>query len=211
MWNNKIYIAIIVVLIGAFVTEVALSNSRINELTGSTETLKAENTKLGDELLRMKKLYNEMSEENTAFVNYLAEKPVKMDFAHPFGFSLRKRIDKSRLLPNMSYIKDGNYEDYETGEMLVDRDTMAFAKISGRYEGKEQIKNLEKTAKVLEKRVKADVAAAKYPFAVSSRVWVESDTLNFEICDVEMLKKMDKREQLSREKGDEVLRKYRNK
>ena len=80
---------------------------------------------------QMTKRYEEEYADRAAVMDYLAGIQRKMDFAHPFGFSLRDKVEKSRILPTGIYIRDGDYEKFETGHMLVDRDTMAFAKISG--------------------------------------------------------------------------------
>ena len=48
-----------------------------------------------------------------------------------------------------------------------------------------------------------------YPFAVSNRVWIEDGQLNFEIVDVDMMKKMEKREQRSLKESLDMMKAYR--
>ena len=158
---------------------------------------------------QMTKRYEEEYADRAALVDYLAGIQRKMDFAHPFGFSLRAKLDKSRIFPGGSYIRDGDYEKFETGDMLVDRDTMAFAKISGFIEPEEPSKDEKAVEAEYKARLDADFAKSPYPFPVSRRVWMEEGRLNFEIIDDEMMKKMEKREQRSLKESLDMMKAYR--
>ena len=147
--------------------------------------------------------------DRTAVMDYLAGIQRKMDFAHPFGFSLRDKVEKSRILPTGIYIRDGDYEKFETGHMIVDRDTMAFAKISGVLEPEEPFKDEKSVLAEYKARLDEDFKKNPYPFAVSNRVWIEDGQLNFEIVDVDMMKKMEKREQRSLKESLDMMKAYR--
>ena len=158
---------------------------------------------------RMTKRYEEEYADRTAVMDYLAGIQRKMDFAHPFGFSLRDKVEKSRILPTGIYIRDGDYEKFETGHMIVDRDTMAFAKISGVLEPEEPFKDEKSVLAEYKARLDEDFKKNPYPFAVSNRVWIEAGQLNFEIVDVDMMKKMEKREQRSLKESLDMMKAYR--
>jgi hypothetical protein len=143
-------------------------------------------------------------------MNYFGKIPKKMDFAHPFGFSLRAQIDKSRILPGGIYIKEGDYEGFETGEMVVDRDTMAFAKISGYLDPETPFADENAVLSALKKRMKAAFDAKPYPFEVSYSVEMNNGRLEFSIIDVEMYKKMEAREQKSFRESAEMMKSYRS-
>ena len=158
---------------------------------------------------QMTKRYEEEYADRAAVMDYLAGIQRKMDFAHPFGFSLRDKVEKSRILPTGIYIRDGDYEKFETGHMLVDRDTMAFAKISGVLEPEEPFKDEKATIAEYKARLDEDFKKNPYPFAVSNRVWMEEGRLNFEIVDVDMMRKMEKREQRSLKESLDMMKAYR--
>ena len=164
---------------------------------------------LQQRLTRMTKMYEEEYADRTAMTDYLAGLKRKMDFAHPFGFTLRTKVEKNRILPAGIYIRDGDYEKFETGNMLVDRDTMAFAKIAGYLEPEEPFKDEKAVVAEFEKRMAADFANNPYSFPVSRRVWMEDGRLNFEIIDVDMMKKMEKREQRSLKESLDMMKAYR--
>lgn len=164
---------------------------------------------LQNRLTRMTKMYEEEYADRTAMTEYLAGIQRKMDFSQPFGFVLREKIDKSRILPGGIYIREGDYEKFDVGEMLVDRDTMAFAKISGYLEPEEPFKDEKAVAAEFEKRMNDDLAKKPYPFPTSHRVWMEDGRLNFELLDVDMIKKMEKREQRSLKESLEGMKAYR--
>ena len=158
---------------------------------------------------QMTKRYEEEYADRAAVMDYLAGIQRKMNFARPFGFSLRDKVEKSRILPTGIYIRDGDYEKFETGDMLVDRDTMAFAKISGFIEPEEPFKDEKAVEAEYKARLDADFAKSPYPFPVSRRVWMEEGRLNFEIIDDEMMKKMEKREQRSLKESLDMMKAYR--
>ena len=158
----------------------------------------------------MTKRYEEEFADRTALMNYFGKIPKKMDFARPFGFSLRAQIDKSRILPGGIYIKEGDYEGFETGEMVVDRDTMAFAKISGYLDPETPFADENVVLSALKKRMKAAFDAKPYPFEVSYSVEMNNGRLEFSIIDVEMFKKMEAREQKSFRESAEMMKSYRS-
>ena len=164
---------------------------------------------LQQRLTRMTKMYEEEYADRSAMTDYLAGIKRTMDFAKPFGFTLREKIDKARILPGGIYIREGDYEKFDVGEMLVDRDTMAFAKISGYLEPEEPFKDEKAVVAEFEKRMNEDLAKKPYPFPVSHRVWMEDGRLNFELLDVDMVKKMEKREQRSLQESLEGMKAYR--
>ncbi len=158
---------------------------------------------------QMTKRYEEEYADRAAVMDYLAGIQRKMNFARPFGFSLRDKVEKSRILPTGIYIRDGDYEKFETGHMLVDRDTMAFAKISGVLEPEEPFKDEKGVLAEYKARLEEDFKNNPYPFAVSNRVWMEEGRLNFEIVDVDMMKKMEQREQRSLKESLDMMKAYR--
>ena len=166
-------------------------------------------TNLKRRLDQMTKRYEEEYADRAAVMDYLAGIQRKMDFAHPFGFSLRDKVEKSRILPTGIYIRDGDYEKFETGHMLVDRDTMAFAKISGVLEPEEPFKDEKGVLAEYKARLDEDFKKNPDPFAVSNRVWMEEGRLNFEIVDVDMMKKMEQREQRSLKESLDMMKAYR--
>ena len=63
--------------------------------------------------------------------------------------------------------------------------------------------------KHFDKDMDEDFKKNPYPFAVSNRVWMEDGRLNFEIVDVDMMKKMEKREQRSLKESLDMMKAYR--
>lgn len=183
----------------------------VRDLKGEIARLTAERNKTKAELDAMTKRYLEESAENTAITTYLSNVPHKMDFAHPFGFTLREKINAERILPDGIYIRDGQYDDFEVGDTVVDKDTMAFAKLSGNKLDETDEKEIPSCMAALEKQIDADLAAAKYPFKVTRRVWNDNGIICFEIVDAEMYEKMSKREGSTREDSLERMKKYRGK
>jgi len=174
------------------------------KLTGERDRLKAD-------LESMTKRYCEESAENSAITTYLANIPRKMNFSEPFGLKLRTEINRERILPSGIYIREGQYEDFEISDTVVDMDTMSFAKLSGQRQEETEEKDLDSYMAALEKRIVADLAAANYPFKVSHRVWQEEGIVNFEIVDVEMFEKMSRRENKTRDQSLELMKAYRDK
>ena len=164
---------------------------------------------LQQRLTNMTKRYEEEYADRSALTDYLAGIKRKMDFSHPFGFALRGKMDKSRILPGGIYIREGDYEKFEVGETVVDKDTMAFAKLSGYLEPDEGFDDPKAAVDELEKRVAADLAKSPYPFPIAHRVWYEDGRLNFELIDSDMMKKMESRSQHSLKESMDMMKAYR--
>lgn len=190
--------------------QVAKLKVTVAGLEKKVSSLVSKNSDLKHRYEQMTKRYEEEFADRSALMNYFCKIPKKMDFARPFGFSLREKIDKTRILPGGIYIKEGDYEGFETGEMVVDRDTMAFAKISGFLEPETPFKDKNVVIEALKKRIAAALAAKAYPFKVSYDVCVNDGRLEFSIVDVDMYKKMEAREQKSFRESAEVMKSYRS-
>lgn len=178
-------------------------------LSAEVASLKADISSLKDKYDKMTSRYEEEYADRTAIMKYFSSIPKRMDFSKPFGFSLREKIDKTRILPGGIYIKEGDYEGFETGEMVVDKDTMAFAKISGFLDPEKPFTNESKIVEALKLRIKNALAANKYPFEVSYDVKIDNGRLEFSIIDVETYKKMEAREQKSFRESAELMKSYR--
>lgn len=179
-------------------------------LSAEVSSLKKDIDALKVKYARMTSRYEEEFADRTALMNYFSSIPKRMDFAAPFGFELRAKIDKARILPGGIYIKEGDYEGFETGEMVVDRDTMAFAKISGFLEPEKPFANEKAVADALKSRIKKALDAKNYPFEVSYDVKIENGRLEFSIVDVEVYKKMLSREQKTFRESAEMMKSYRS-
>lgn len=189
--------------------QVAQLKGEVKTLTGQKASLSARNADLQHRYEGMTKRYEEEFADRTAMMNYFSSIPRKMDFARPFGFSLREKINKDRILPGGIYIKEGNYEGFETGEMVVDRDTMAFAKISGYLDPEKPFADEKVVVEALRKRMKAAFDSKPYPFEVSYSVKMNKGCLEFSIVDVEMYKKMEARQQKSFRESADMMKSYR--
>jgi hypothetical protein len=190
--------------------QISKLNCQVESLKNQKASVEAQKAEFQRRLENMTKRYEEEFADRTALMNYFGKIPKKMDFAHPFGFSLRAQIDKSRILPGGIYIKEGDYEGFETGEMVVDRDTMAFAKISGYLDPETPFADENAVLSALKKRMKAAFDAKPYPFEVSYSVEMNNGRLEFSIIDVEMYKKMEAREQKSFRESAEMMKSYRS-
>lgn len=190
--------------------QISKLNCQVESLKNQKASVEAQKAEFQRRLENMTKRYEEEFADRTALMNYFGKIPKKMDFAHPFGFSLRAQIDKSRILPGGIYIKEGDYEGFETGEMVVDRDTMAFAKISGYLDPETPFADENVVLSALKKRMKAAFDAKPYPFEVSYSVEMNNGRLEFSIIDVEMYKKMEAREQKSFRESAEMMKSYRS-
>jgi hypothetical protein len=190
--------------------QISKLNCQVESLKNQKASVEAQKAEFQRRLENMTKRYEEEFSDRTALMNYFGKIPKKMDFARPFGFSLRAQIDKSRILPGGIYIKEGDYEGFETGEMVVDRDTMAFAKISGYLDPETPFADENAVLSALKKRMKAAFDAKPYPFEVSYSVEMNNGRLEFSIIDVEMYKKMEAREQKSFRESAEMMKSYRS-
>ena len=190
--------------------QISKLNCQVESLKNQKASVEAQKAEFQRRLENMTKRYEEEFADRTALMNYFGKIPKKMDFARPFGFSLRAQIDKSRILPGGIYIKEGDYEGFETGEMVVDRDTMAFAKISGYLDPETPFADENAVLSALKKRMKAAFDAKPYPFEVSYSVEMNNGRLEFSIVDVEMYKKMEAREQKSFRESAEMMKSYRS-
>lgn len=190
--------------------QISKLNCQVESLKNQKASVEAQKAEFQRRLENMTKRYEEEFADRTALMNYFGKIPKKMDFARPFGFSLRAQIDKSRILPGGIYIKEGDYEGFETGEMVVDRDTMAFAKISGYLDPETPFADENAVLSALKKRMKAAFDAKPYPFEVSYSVEMNNGRLEFSIIDVEMFKKMEAREQKSFRESAEMMKSYRS-
>ena len=190
--------------------QISKLNCQVESLKNQKASVEAQKSEFQRRLENMTKRYEEEFADRTALMNYFGKIPKKMDFARPFGFSLRAQIDKSRILPGGIYIKEGDYEGFETGEMVVDRDTMAFAKISGYLDPETPFADENAVLSALKKRMKAAFDAKPYPFEVSYSVEMNNGRLEFSIIDVEMYKKMEAREQKSFRESAEMMKSYRS-
>jgi len=208
---HYIYLAVIAALLGALTSLVISSVRMANRAKAEIAQLTAQRDKNKSDLEAMTKRYLEESAENSAVTSYLANIPRKMNFAEPFGLKLREVINKERILPSGIYIREGQYDDFEISDTVVDKDTMAFAKLSGMRVEETEEKELPSYMATLEKRIQADLAAAKYPFKVTHRVWQEGGIVNFEIVDAEMYAKMEQREAKTRDQSVAIMKTYRDK
>ena len=138
---------------------------------------------------QMTKRYEEEYADRAAVMDYLAGIQRKMDFAHP-----------ERDPDAVQAVAEG---------LVLAGIGMAFAKISGVLEPEEPFKDEKGVLAEYKARLDEDFKKNPYPFAVSNRVWMEEGRLNFEIVDVDMMRKMEKREQRSLKESLDMMKAYR--